>query len=123
MSWFQDATKKIDDDVANVAIGRYQGARTSREENPRAFVMGLAISGPIFKEKYESSDHSIFQEREDGPSVYGIRFYRAIILRKRSDGNGGMVDIEFEVLIGVGVDRRMRDVPGTYFTTNKVEWK
>ena len=122
MSWYHENPKKIEDGVANIAIGRYKGARTSREENPRAFVMGLAIAGPIFKKNY-GDDYAFFQENASGPEIFGVRFYRAIMLRKRSDGNGGMVDIEFEVLIGVGVDKQMRDVPGTYFTTSKVEWK
>lgn len=117
MAWYEDSPKQVEDERAKAAIRRYNNSRTASEANPRAHVFGAVIVGVEYlaKLKFKSIDKC-----ESDGDLFGVRLHRALITKKSPDGAG---EIEFEVMIGVGVDRQMNDVPGTYFAGAKVEWK
>lgn len=110
MAWYDNSPKKIDDDMAKAAIELYGNSRTASEQNPRAHVFGAMMVGPLVDELCDFAD----------VPVYGVRLNRALVVVPTP---GGAIDVEYELIIGVGVDGQMNDIPGTYFSDAKVEWK
>lgn len=100
MHWYDETPVSIDDDEGKVLIARYNEQRTANVANPRSHTFGVAMVGPLFRDRFLSMSGDT-QELLD--KIGGVRIHRAL------------TKADAEVIVVCAVDKTMADMPGTYY--------